>query len=319
MGPLIVFRPFLNSDPPHLAALWRTQAPQRGLVQPVSTALLEQLVFAKPYFDNEGLIVAVEADQRIGFAHAGFGANEDGSQLSTQLAATCMLMVRPDRQRRGIGRELLARSEDYLRGRGAKVLYGGGIRPLNSFYLGLYGGSEMPGVLASTPHAQAMLEAAGYDVIDHVVVLHLGLAGLRVPIDRRQMQIRRSTQLQVTADPPTRNWWEACTYGIFDQMRYELVLRDTGRSVAEATFWLMQPYSYAWRVQTAGLINVEVDAGHLRQGLATFLLSEALRMLKRDGIGLIEAQTMVHNAAAQGLYRKLGFEAVDQGTVLRKR
>ena len=47
--------------------------------------------------------------------------------------------------------ELLARSEVYLRERGAKVIYAGGIRPLNGFYLGLYGGSELPGVLVTDP------------------------------------------------------------------------------------------------------------------------------------------------------------------------
>ena len=93
-------------------------------MQPVSADLLEQLVLAKPYFENAGLIVAVDDGVPIGFAHAGFGptANEQES-APPELGITCMLMVRSNYQRRGIGAELLARSEHYLQGRGSKVLY----------------------------------------------------------------------------------------------------------------------------------------------------------------------------------------------------
>ncbi len=52
------FRPFRNSDPPLLADVWRSQPSQRGLMQPMSAALLEQLVLSKPVFEREGLIVA---------------------------------------------------------------------------------------------------------------------------------------------------------------------------------------------------------------------------------------------------------------------
>ena len=111
----------------------------------MSAALLEELVLAKPYFDNQGLILAVDGETAVGFVHAGFGPSDDYSGLSTQLGVTCMLMVREPYRGRGIGSNLLSLSEKYLRGRGAQVLYGGGIHPLDPFYLGLYGGSELPG------------------------------------------------------------------------------------------------------------------------------------------------------------------------------
>ena len=39
---------------------------------------------------------------------------------------------------------------------------------------------------------------------------------------------------------------------------------------------------------------------------------------QRQGFTGLDAQTMDHNAAALALYRKLGFEQVDQGVVFRK-
>jgi hypothetical protein len=74
-------RPFRNSDPPHLATIWRSQPPQRGLAQPINASLLELCVFSKQFFDPEGLLVATRDEVPVGFAHAAFGPNDDCSCL----------------------------------------------------------------------------------------------------------------------------------------------------------------------------------------------------------------------------------------------
>lgn len=315
---LIHYRPFRNSDPPALAAIWRSQPPERALVQPISADLFDQFVFAKPYFDNQGLIVAVDDGRPIGFVHAAFGPSADEMHLATDVGTTLLLMVRTDYQRRGIGAELLSRSEAYLRSRGTKVLYAGGIAPLNAFYLGLYGGSELPGILDSTAHSQALFRAHGYREIDRTLVLHRELQGFRAPIDRQQLQIRRRYTIEAVSDPPSRTWWEACTVGCLDRTRYELSARDTGTVQARVATWSIQPLAASWGVNAAGLVDLETADEHRRQGLATFLLSEVFRHLQAEGVSLVEVQTMEHNAAALRLYEKLGFRLVDQGAVLRK-
>ena len=82
---MIHYRPFSNTDPPLLAELWRSCA-NRPLVQPLTAAMLEELVLNKPYFDREGLWLAVEDDKPQGFVHAGFGPSEDESTLSTDFS-----------------------------------------------------------------------------------------------------------------------------------------------------------------------------------------------------------------------------------------
>jgi len=315
---LIHYRSFRNRDLPALAEIWRAQAPERALMQPMSADLLEMHVLSKPYFDGAGLIVALDDDVPVGFAHAGFGPTDDQSSLSTQWGVTCVVLVRPNYHRLGIGGELLARAEQYLRSRGAQVLYGGGIRPLNPFYLGLYGGSELPGVMTSDAAARRLYESHGYVEIDRCVVLQRELGGFRPPVDRQQVQIRRRYAVQEIADPRLRTWWEACTYGGFDLTRFNLGERDVGPSVATALLWTMGPLAASWGIHAAGLIELEVDPAHQRQGLATFLLGEAMRRFQVHGVSLFEAQTMCHNAAALALYRKLGFTEVDQGAVYRK-
>jgi GNAT superfamily N-acetyltransferase len=316
---LIHYRTFRNQDLPALAEIWRSQAPERALMQPMSADLFESHVLSKPYFDSRGLIVALDDGVPVGFAHAGFGPNSDETGLSTQLGVTCLVLVRPNYHRRGIGGELLKRAEEYLRLRGAEVLYGGGIRPLNPFYLGLYGGSELPGVLISDAAARRLYESSGYVEIDRTIVLHRELGGFRPPVDRQQMQIRRRYNVHEVPDPRLRTWWEACTYGGFELTRFNLVQQDSGPSVATTLLWSMGPLATSWGVHAAGLIEVEVDPALRRQGLATFLLAEVFRRLQIvQNTSLIEAQTMCHNTAALAMYRKLGFSEVDQGIVYRK-
>ena len=133
----------------------RSNSACRKRFRPIS---FEQLVFSKPYFDCAGLILAFDDGRPVGFAHAGFGPNENDSGISTDLGTTCLMMLEPGCSEAEVSAGLLERSEDYLRGRGAKVLYGGGMSPLNPFYLGLYGGSELPGVLGQRHNRAAAFD-----------------------------------------------------------------------------------------------------------------------------------------------------------------
>lgn len=315
---MISYRAFRNTDPPVLTELWRSRTPQSGLTGQVSPDLFEQLVFAKLYFDYDGLIIAREGDRPLGFAHAGFGPDQTGDGVSTELGVTCMVLVRPDCAEAEVAAGLLERCERYLRNRGAKVLYGGGIRPLDPFYLGLYGGSELPGVLDSDLPAQQLFASQGYREIDRTVIMRRELSTFQAVIDRRQMQIRRRMIVEVTPDPASQTWWEACTIGGFELTRFELIPNDGGAAVASATFRSMEPTGTVGSIRAAGLIDVEVDQSLRRRGLAIFLLSEAFRQFIREGIMLVEAQTTKHNTAARGVYEKLGFQQIGQGSVFRK-
>ena len=122
---MLTYRTFRNTDPPVLADLWQSRAAQPGLVQPVSSDLLEQLVFAKLFFDYGGLFLAMENGQAVGFAHAGFGPNAGEDWFSTEEGTTCVVLVRPGSAEEEVAAGLVDRCEEYLRRRGAKVLYRG--------------------------------------------------------------------------------------------------------------------------------------------------------------------------------------------------
>jgi GNAT superfamily N-acetyltransferase len=315
---MLQYRTFCNTDPPVLASIWRSRQGQPGLVPSVSSDVFDQLVLGKPYFDAQGLIIAREDDRPVGFAHAGFGPTEAEDAISTELGVTCMLIVRPDCPEAEVAAGLLERCEDYLHRHGAKVLYGGAIRPLNPFYLGLYGGSELPGVLESDAVAQQAYRVHGYREIDRTCILQRDVATFHPAVSRQHMQLRRNTVVEVIVDPPARSWWEACTLGDFDLTRFQLTARGGGPAMAWAMVRNLQSTGAYGPACAAGLIELEVLPECRRQGLAGFLLAEVFRQLGPQGVALVEAQTMQHNTAGLALYQKLGFQQVDQGVVFRK-
>jgi ribosomal protein S18 acetylase RimI-like enzyme len=253
----------------------------------------------------------------VGFAQAGFGPNADRSGVDTSEGSTLLVAVVPHPEAETIGDRLLAASEAYLRSRGAAVLLGGGSAAMRSFYLGLYGGSDMPGILDSSATMQAVFRRAGYVEHDRVAVLRRALAGFRPPVNRHQLAIRRTTHLRVIDEPARRTWWEAATTTGMALRRYELCAEED-RLIGSASFWDMQPLASVWGVVAAGLLDIEIEGGRRRQGLAHFLLADALQDLAREGVALVETHASRSNVAALMLFSKLGFEAVEHGTLFRR-
>ncbi len=287
-------------------------------MQPMSAQLLEQFVFSKPYFDPAGLLVALRDGRQVGFVHAGFGPNDEGTALSTELGTTYLLMLEGGAGDTALADELVARSEAYLRDRGATVLYCGGIRPLNGFYLGLYGGSELPGVLDTDLVFADACRRNGYRQIDRVMIVRRNLSDFRPTLSREQRQLRRTVASGECYCPPSTSWWEASTTGAFEQLDFYVQAVVGGQILGRVSFWDVEPLSTSWGVPTAGMYDLDVLADWRRKGLATFLLSEAFNRLKNRGIVMVEAQTMQANLPALAMYAKLGFETVGHGDVFRK-
>lgn len=314
---MIDYRCFRNDDPPRLAEIWRAADFGPGGFQPMTAAWLESCVYSKPYFDREGLVVALDGDRPVGFAHAGFGPNADRSALSTAAGTTMLVVVVPHDHEEEIAAGLLARTEEYLARRGAGAILGGGTPDLGGFYLGLYGGSNLPGILDSSAAMQGVFRRRGYLEAERIAVMRRPLAGFRPPVGRGQLAIRRATTLRVIDEPARRSWWEAATTTGIALRRYEI--RDAAEILlGAATFWDVQPLATAWGVTTAGLLGVAIEGGKRRQGLASYLVAEALHDLAQEGVTLLETHVSESNEAAIKLFFKLGFEAAAHGTVFRR-
>jgi ribosomal protein S18 acetylase RimI-like enzyme len=315
---VITYRTFRNNDPPRILQLWNRQsALSRGFGRLPGCDLLEYLVFSKPYFDREGLFLACDADRVVGICHPGFQCDESESRLDTSAGAICMLLVDPEYRCRGIGSELLRLGQDYLRRRSALVQYLGPIRPLNAFYLGLYGGSELPGVLNTDPAVAEFVRKRSYQPVDTCFVYQRRLHDLPPLTDPRAALLRRQIELTVEPWPIPTTWWRACTIGPMPAMRYEMLDHETRDVIGWSWVWVMESFTQAWNVNTVGIAEFEIKEALRRQGFGKLMLFSMLRHLLEQNIGLVEVQTMERNSAARGLYESLGFTLCDSGQVYR--
>lgn len=315
---LIIYRSFRNSDPPALARMWSQRPPTRGLLRSISTDLLDELVLCKSYFDRDGIILAIEDGMPIGYVHAGFGPTACGTQLDHQQGVVSMLMVNPHDEEDQIAQRLLDLADEYLRSRGAVEVHAMGTHVLYPFYLGLYGGAEIPGVLQSDTERLRWFNASGYQQVDRVHVWQRELTGYRAQIMRSHIQIGRFTTVNVTLDPSPKNWWEACTKGCLDQVRVDLRPRQGGPPIACATFWNMDAFVSTWGNHVMGLSHIEVESEKRREGLATYLVGQYLRQVSSQGVTRVEGHARESNQPSMSLLEKLQFIEVDQGSIMRK-
>ena len=314
----LTIRPFVNTDPPIVASLWKRSVRPRGFVHPLSVRVWETEVFSKPFFDRRGFLLAEIDDKVVGFIHAAFGPDEQFRNLDRELGVVAMLAVPTHPDQVTIEDALLAAAEGFLRQQGAHVLYGGQIQPLAPFYFGLYGGSEMPGVLASDQAMNDLFCRSSYHEISRCLLLQRELYGFRPPLDRQLMQNRRQFHVEAEFNPAPATWWQACLWSNIDRTRFRLYPRQGGPPVGSVTYWNMETFSASRGVSSVGLIELEVAPAQRNQRLATFLVAESLRRLHEEGVKLVEVQTMMDNGIARRLYDRLGFVEFNQGIVYRK-
>lgn len=315
--PVIQFRTFRNNDPPSIRDVWQASRGTRAFGVVNSCDTLESLLFSKPYFDREGLILAEENGRVLGFAHAGFSADDSKASLDTSIGAVYMLMVRPEQRRRGIGTSLLRLAQAYLARRGAQSQYFGGMYPLNAFYVGLYGGSELPGLLESDSNSRDFALRRGYEPIDSCCVYQRSIVELPKTADTRIHLLRRNVDVQAEPWPLPASWWDACLMGNIPSLRYEMFEKETQRPIGHAWVWEMECFARAWSAPTVGIIDFEIATTFRRRGYGKLLLLTVLKHLREQQIERVELQTMARNDAARGLYEGLGFDQVDTGHAFR--
>lgn len=311
-------RSFRNTDPPHLAEVWRSQPPHRGRMQPITSNTLETVVFSKPYFQHAGLRIAERAGKPVAFAHAGFRPTADGAGLDTTHGVIELVMASAALADPALEDALLADAEQYLRSHGATHIEAGACSDLGGFYLGLYGGSQTPGVLESDTHQRDLLLRNGYAPTTHVAVLQRDLARFRPPVSRAQLKLRRETIFEVQDLAPAANWWEACALASIERTRFVLLDKGDRTVRASVSIWDIEPLAMSWGLRTAGLFGLWVDPDRLRLGFATYLLGEALAVVRQRGFAMIEAQVDRQNTPACELCARLGLTQVDSGASYRK-
>lgn len=314
---VIEYRHFQNTDPPHILRLWHECQLGRGAAIGLHCDEFDELVFAQTYFDPTGLIVACSDGQVVGFSHAGFGANQDRSGLSTDEGVICVVMVHPSMRRQGIGRELVRRAEQYLRGKGSQRIFAGPAEPRDPFYCGIYGGSQSAGFLQSDPAAAPFFEKLGYVACESHVIFQRSLGvGVADPVGVRLVNVRRTTRLSSLNQDP-KSWWWQTRYGRLDAMHLALVPRSGGGPLARICVIGLDRYVNTWQTRGIGLLGLYVTEANRQKGYGQALLVEVCRRVRDDMVQLAEAHAQKSDAGAIAVLESSGFQQIDVGHVYR--
>lgn len=317
---MIEYRRFHNSDPPRIVALWHASRLGRGAAGGFSFDAFELLNFAQRYFDRDGLILAVDrdADKVVGMAHAGFGPNESEGAIDTGVGVICAVVVRPEYRRKGIGRELVRRAEEYLKLKGAETILAGPAAPFDPFFVGLYGGSQPSGFLESDPDAAPFFTSLGYEPVERFAILQRDLQSGRDPMSFKVVNVRRKTQLGMTPGPDDPTWWWTTRYGRLDSLRFLLLPKPGGDPLAGITILGLDLYLPKWQERVIGLTDLAVPEDERRKGYGLALLLEVAKRLREELVNKLEAHVSESNPTALRTFEKAGFSRVDTGVVYRK-
>lgn len=314
---MVEYRPFRNSDPPQLVRLWNESGLGRGAARGFSYEALDRLLIGQHYFDAQGFLVACDADQIVGFVHAGFRGNDSGSWIERDVGAVAAIVVHPSRRRSGIGRELISRAETYLRQLGTTSIQVGAAPPCDPFYHGLYGGAAVSGFLESNADAAPFLAKLGYQPAQKFVVLQRSMKQ-GDPISFRLSLIRRKMDTFIFALPEQPTFWWFSRTGRLENVQFRLVPKGGGDAVATVTVSGMDLYVESWGERAIGLSELIVKDISRRQGHAQALLIEVIRRMRQEQVTLAEAHIAEDNTPAIATFKSVGFQQVDCGVVYRK-
>ncbi|MDB5311070.1 MAG: putative acetyltransferase [Gemmataceae bacterium] len=318
---MTIFRRFRNTDPPALADIWNESHTARGAYPLRTPALLERWVFSKPYFDHNGLIVAVdEGSGRVqGYALTGFAPTADLAALSFEEGVICSVAVRPADRRKGVGRGLVQRCEAYLADKGARTFRAGPVWPQCPFGFGLYGGTNCPGFLASDPDADPFFRSLGYAPAGTTFVYQKKLDQPLTIADARFGLLRRRYDTQVLRAAAVASWWHDCVWGTLEPVEFRMVDKLANNiPTARAVLWELEGYGWRWGYPSAGILDIQVRPDLRRQGMAKLLVSQILRFLQDQFFGICELQAQADRPDIVALCRTTGLEQVDTGTTYTK-
>jgi ribosomal protein S18 acetylase RimI-like enzyme len=315
---VISFRSFHNSDPPQITALWEQSNLGQGAASGVTVDALEFFVFAQPFFDRKGFIVAVDEDRIVGFVHAMPAVHADETKLGDSHGSIVALLVHPESRNAGIGSELLKRGVEYLASLNVESIEFGSTTATNGFYVGLYGGSMPCGFRDPDGDFAAFAHKLGWEPSKAFISYQKNLAaGTRDPVNVKLIANRRKTTLDATDPSNDASWWWMTRFGRMDSVMFSLLEKSSREPLASCSIFGLDLFIPKWGQRAAGLGQIKISDEHAGNAYDLSLLLEMSKYLREQLITLLDACVEETATAEIKLLEVAGFKECDRGTVYR--
>lgn len=308
-------RSFKNTDTRQICRVWNEHQVAVGLDYFVSPLSFELCVLSKPHFDPEFFFVA-ELDGKVtGFAHLGFGPEQNLMEIDPQHAILCSLCLENTESDASIAMELLARVARAAAARHSTQIRTTPTAPHCPFYIGLAPGDGLMGVIDADFRLRSWLSQAGFKPAADVIAWAVEASHFHPPIDRVQIQIRRTAHVDRRLEEPELPWWTACVLGHTDQVEFQLTLRKEKKVICEAFLWTIDHEVSPTESAIARLWITDRSISCESVEHYVFLLSEAFRQLFVDRVQAIHAFTASDDLVAANILKRVGMSTTRTGTI----
>lgn len=310
-----------NFDIAQVIEFWNQSKYPRHKRQPAYMENFEKLVFAKAFFDPHGFIIARRGTDIVGFAHAGFAPNSDGSDLDYSYGVIPMICYN-DEQADVILDALISACESYLRGKGAKKFQLGAYYPQAPFYLGMIRACELPGIFLDET---ALVEAAqrhGYMLTSPSTHYRRNLEDLNWTFDHDIRALRRKYNIQMEYCPTPSEWVKAIAMSGIIWSYFSLVEAGRGQisssdSIANCALWVIDDLPMG-DLTVVGISQFYVAPEHRGQQLGFFLLTEVLRRLVDQHVAGVQFQILDEHEKLKSMLEAKKFEPFKRSALFVK-
>ena len=278
----------------------------------------ELAALAKPYFVAEDLLVAVDDGAMRGILHLSNASTPDLTETDRKRGVLSALCVVPSDNDAEIAAALLLQADQVLAQTSVISCVTRPMPPDCPFYLGLGAGDSMMGITTADQRTYGWLVNAGWVPRQATSGWELFLDNFQPPVDRLQIQIRRTAHVDRMLDEPLLPWRQACVLGHTEPTGFQLTLRAEGTVAQELLVWsvgqelMTTPESIVW------LWPIEVVESTQIADQLVFLLSESLRQMADDRVEVVRTCSDSAKTLETSVLTRLGFRNANSGVVLEK-
>jgi GNAT superfamily N-acetyltransferase len=280
-----------------LTALYNAETAFEPHIAPLDPDRFVQLVEQKSYFAPDGLFVALEEGQIVGWCHACIAAGSEGWHDPQKKVPRIRMLIYP-RDRVKVGGILVSEATHWLKRSGQTQLLAMHAQVGYPFYRGLWLGGEPMGPV-QLPQIQLAFEVSGYKNTQESIFM---VAQMTSP----PQEVAPSVKVEFTEaaaemkHEPMRESWLG-----FEPMRTSAFM---GEEEIGGIGWVIQPHLDRLGAPCLNIWSLGVKKAYRRRGIASALVARAMARGYLLGARFASVGTQLWNAPAHATYAKLGYQ-----------